>query len=52
MLDPFLIDSNQVEYHTLPVLLTPPFQTRREDHQEDNHDGQQDEGAGHEGDLL
>ena len=28
------------------------FQAWRENHSEDNHDGQQDEGAGHEGDLL
>ena len=28
------------------------FQAWRENHAEDNHDGQQDEGAGHEGDLL
>ena len=25
---------------------------RGEDHQEDHHDGQEDEGAGHQGDLL
>ena len=27
-------------------------QTRGKDHQEDNHDGPEDEGPGHEGDLL
>ena len=42
----------RVEYQTMQVSFTGPFQTRREDHQEDNHDGKQDEGAGHEGDLL
>ena len=26
--------------------------TWREDHPQDNHDGQEDEGAGHQGDLL
>ena len=27
-------------------------QTRRKDHEEDNHDGSEDEGPGHEGDVL
>ena len=27
-------------------------QTRGEDHQEDNHDGQEDEGIRHQGDIL
>ena len=42
----------EVEYLRPTKFLISIFQTRREDHQEDNHDGQQDEGAGHEGDLL
>ena len=40
--------------HLPPVAPLAPQdgQAGREDHQEDHHDGQEDEGAGHQGDLL
>ena len=34
------------------AMVTSHEQTRGENHQEDHHDGKQDEGAGHEGDIL
>ena len=35
----------RVEYQTMQVSFTGPFQTRREDHEEDNHDVEQTERA-------